>query len=326
MAYSSVSKFVVRALVVLCFGVIGGVLAEASAPGQEAPVTRQAPQDCATCHINIVAAWQTSTHAQAYADPVFQEKWQQGGSKTECLACHTTGYVAFSGEYAAEGVTCEACHGLTPANHPTEPVAIDRSAEVCATCHATTYNEWKISKHGEQQLACTTCHNPHPQALRFESVNALCLNCHKEGARTDYAHLVHAALECTDCHWHRGREEDLLAHYESGNLYPSGHSGAVETAACVDCHAQISELGLVEGGAQIAEELGLTSAHPLHEAQVRIRELESEVDTLKAQGANSSALRLAQGAVLGIAIGGVAVFGVTRFRRRSSGVRPMKEG
>lgn len=324
MPYSSFSKHVVRVLLVVLFSVIGVVLVEASDPRQDDPPVKQAPEDCATCHVDIVSTWQEGTHAKAFSDPIFQEKWTEQGNKTECLACHTTGYVAYSGEYKHEGVTCEACHGETPANHPAEPVAIERGAEVCADCHAPTYNEWLVSGHGEQQLACTTCHNPHPQELRFGDAKTLCLNCHDEAARDDYAHLVHAQQECSDCHWYRGEMEDLLAHYETGNLFPSGHEGVVETSSCVSCHEEISETGLVEQGQAISEELGLISEHPLHEARVQIQTLEAEVDTLKAQGANTSSLRLAQGAVVGLALGGILVFGVMRFRRRSSGVRPVE--
>ena len=130
---------------------------------------------------------------------------------------------------------------------------------------------------------------------------------------------MHASQQCVDCHWFRPELEDLQEHYTSGNLFPTGHTGAVETVACVTCHEGISESGIMEtqGGAQ--EELGLTeSQHPLLEAQVRIRELEAEVDTVKAQGGNTSSLRLVQGLIIGLAVGGLVVFGVNRFRTRTT--------
>lgn len=328
MPYSSISKYVVRVLIMLIFGVMGVVLAEASDPLQDDPPAQQSPDDCATCHVDVVSDWQDGLHANAYSDPIFQEHWQDQGEPTECLACHTTGFVPFSGEYDHEGVTCAACHGDVPANHPPEPVNIEANAEVCADCHTTTYSEWTQSAHGEQQLGCTTCHNPHPQTLRFDDADALCLNCHDSSvlpAQDDYIHLVHEERQCVDCHWHHAELEDLLAHYDTGNLFPTGHDALVETRACVSCHADISETGAVEEGEQIAEELGLTSANPLHEAAVRIEELESEVDTLEAQGANTSSLRLAQGFVIGVALGGVLIFLVTRFRRRSSELDELEE-
>lgn len=325
MNYSSLSRYFLRFLVVVAFGVIGAVLAEADAPTQGSG--QSAPESCQNCHVDVVAQWQTGSHAQAYSDPVFQDAWQKAGQDVKCLACHTTGYVARTGEYTHEGVTCEACHGATPANHPEEPVKIDPGVETCATCHATTVTEWEQSKHGEQQLACTTCHQPHPQTLRFATAKELCLNCHNEDARDDYVHLVHAERECSDCHWHRGNTEDLIAHGVSGNLFPTGHTTRVETRACVSCHEQVTTQEAVKEGEQAQADLGLTSEHPLLEAQVRIDELETEIKTKEAEGANSSALRLGQGLIIGLAVGGVAVFGATRLRRRNADVivKPRKE-
>jgi len=153
------------------------------------------------------------------------------------------------------------------------------------------------------------------------------LNCHNEDARDDYVHLVHAERDCTDCHWHRSDTGDLIAHGVSGNLFPTGHTTKVETRACVSCHEQISTEPAVQEGEQVQQELGLTSEHPLLEAQVRIDELEAEVKTKEAQGANSSALRLAQGLIIGLAVGGVAVFGATRLRRRNADavIKPEKK-
>jgi hypothetical protein len=62
-----------------------------------------------------------------------------------------------------------------------------------------------------------------------------------------------------------------------------------------------------------------SNTQPLLEARVRIEELQAEVDTVKAQGANNSALRLVQGLIVGVVIGGVVVFGVARFRRSTTG-------
>ncbi len=317
MPYSSYSRYLVRLLIILGFGLIGAVLAEASGPTQDSKPSNS-PESCATCHVDIVSAWQTGSHAQAYSDPVFQETWQNDGSDPACLACHTTGYEPRTGEYTHEGVTCESCHGETPADHPPAAMSAKPGVEVCADCHATTYAEWQQSKHGEQQLGCTTCHDPHPQQLRFDDAKTLCLNCHNEDARDDYAHLVHADLQCTDCHWHHGTLEDQLAHYTSGALFPTGHTTKVETQACISCHETVSPSALMQEGTQAQEDLGLNSDHPLLEAQVQIEELQTEVDTVRAQGANTSVLRLVQGLVIGAAIGGIVSLAVVRVRRRRS--------
>jgi predicted CXXCH cytochrome family protein len=314
MPYASIYRHVMRLLVVVGFGVIGLVIAGAGASAQGD--TPEAPQDCVECHIDIVAAWETGAHAQAYEDPVFQEAWHAQNDDVECLACHTTGFVARTGEYEHEGVTCQACHGQTPENHPPEPVAVNPGVEICADCHTTTFTEWEQSKHGEQQLGCTTCHSPHPQQLRFDSTEALCLNCHNEEPRDDFAHLTHVDQVCTDCHWHRSEPEAMLEHVVSGNLLPTGHEAHVGTQACIACHAEVTESDIVEEQQAAGLEMGLTSEHPLLEAQVRIEELEAEVDTVKAQGSNTSSLRLAQGLIVGVAVGMVVVSSVGAVRRR----------
>jgi predicted CXXCH cytochrome family protein len=316
MPYVSFSRHLLRFLIIVTCGLIGVVLAEASAPAQETQPS--SPQSCATCHVDVVNAWQSGLHAQAFSDPIFQDTWAAQGNDPECLACHTTGFEARTGNYTHEGVTCEACHGLAPEGHPPEPIAADPGVDVCADCHTTTFTEWEQSAHGSQQLACTTCHQPHPQTLRFESANALCLDCHNEEARDDYAHLVHADQACVNCHWFRADLADLQAHYTSGNLFPTGHTGVVETEACISCHQEISASGILEAEKEAITELNPVSQHPLLEAQVRIEELEAKVDTVKAQGENTSSLRLVQGLIIGVAAGGLGVFGVARFRSRTT--------
>lgn len=263
------------------------------------------PPDCAECHLDVVAAWQDSTHAQAYHDPEFQTAWQAQKSDVQCLSCHTTGFAARTGQYDQPGVACAACHGDTPANHPPEAVTIDPGVDVCADCHPTTFNEWETSLHGEQQLACTTCHTPHDQHLRFDTVNALCLNCHDE-SRDDYAHVSHPDQQCTECHWYRSLDE--TQHILTGNLMPTGHDSQVETRTCLDCHASLPE--------NAPAETASISTHPLSEARVRISELQAEVQTAQAQGQNQAASQLIAGLVIGALVMGAGVGGFSRLRKR----------
>lgn len=261
-------------------------------------------QGCAECHIDVVLDWEGGPHAMSFSSPEFQSVWGEGGDDS-CLACHTTGFVARTGEYTHEAITCEACHGATPANHPDEPFVVSDNPEMCADCHTTTFNEWEVSPHGAADLGmpCSTCHNPHPQQIRFDSNNALCLNCHETDERTDYAHVTHVEQACTDCHWHRG-EFDAETHYVTGELMPSGHEGNVETVACIDCHENQDEDFVVDAENQATT---LTTL-------VELQELQAEVESIRAQGENTSAVRLIQGIVVGLAFGGVLMFGAVRLR------------
>lgn len=259
-------------------------------------------QTCAECHIDVVADWQDSIHATTYHSPAFQDAIADGADSS-CLECHTTCYSPVTGEVGAEGVTCEACHGTTPENHPEEPVPVLNGVDVCAECHLTTYHEWEISPHGVEDMPCTTCHNPHPQQIRFETTNELCLNCHGEDVLTGFAHETHVENACTDCHWHRG-EFDTDAHIATGVLSPTGHEGDVETLACTSCHENTEEyLASREDGVEVAMA-----------SRVEVAELEAEINTVRAQGENSSAVHLIQGIVVGIALGGILIILIARLR------------
>jgi hypothetical protein len=193
------------------------------------------------CHIDVTAAWQTSTHALAFLDSSFQNNWRRQGVDSRCLECHTTGFVPRTGQFQHQGVTCAACHGETPVTHPAEPVEIQSDEQMCAGCHPTTINEWERSEHSAQ-FVCSDCHQTHPQTLKAESSEALCTNCHTE-ARTDYAHTSHPETICADCHWHRSAANP--DHPITGELLATGHDSLVEASTCSDCHANLDETWVI---------------------------------------------------------------------------------
>jgi predicted CXXCH cytochrome family protein len=292
--------------------------------------TETAVQDCAECHLDSVIDWQVSPHAQSFTSELFQTLWT---GDTTCLSCHTTGYQAYNGEYTHAAVSCEACHGQTPANHPDEPIATSPGVEVCADCHTTTFAEWETSGHGNAELECSSCHNPHEQTIRLGDSTTLCLNCHEETMSEGYAHLTHQEQQCTDCHWHYG-EFDVEAHAISGILSASGHDSNVETLACTNCHeGERTNIAnpLSSGGDDVSQaeataepgdeamdddhsEDGEHSGNAVTNNRLRIQELEAEVANAIALGENTSAVRLMQGLVVGIALGGALTLILMRLR------------
>jgi len=207
-----------------------------------------------------------------------------------CLDCHMNTEQADQ----IEGV-CATCHA--------EPYPIEENASLteCVVCHAPTIAEWRTSAHGAQQLACDTCHFPHQDALRFQDVNALCLNCHDQ-PRTDFAHVMHLGQACSDCHIYQG--EDAALHVVTGGAYmKSGHHNRVETQACVACHATGTEI--TQAGVDLA-------AHPIMQSAQRIETLSAEIDTIHTESSNEAALRFAQSMVVGLALG---IFGTLTIRR-----------
>ncbi len=193
------------------------------------------PDDCVECHEEIVVNAEASLHGQAFADSVFQETWQEKGSPSECLVCHTTGYDEGTHSYEEEGVGCATCHEMGPnsAHHPEQVMPVDRSSESCGTCHVDTHEEWALSQHGEEELACVRCHNPHTTSLKKESVQEVCIDCHNEEAYF-YAFTAHSqeSMICTDCHLQTSETPMGEGHGKRT------HTFAVDLNTCNECHEQ----------------------------------------------------------------------------------------
>lgn len=187
--------------------------------------------DCAECHEQYQAAWEGGAHSQALVDPVFQEAWTTQGQPPECLSCHTTGYDPKTDTYEAAGVTCAACHSPVASNHPLAPAHMSRSSELCGECHRDTQFEWANSRHGQSDLTCISCHDPHATMIRAEDTSTLCADCHGTMVEA-YGHSNHAqeGLSCTDCHITK-----TDAPLGMGNAQHS-HTFVVDLNTCTECH------------------------------------------------------------------------------------------
>jgi len=187
--------------------------------------------NCAECHEAFQVAWENGAHGHATNDPVFQEAWQEQGQPPECLACHVTGYDEETGTWAAEGITCEACHSPITAQHPLAPMSVDQASKFCGNCHQETYFEWQASKHREVGVECIACHDPHATGLKNENPGLLCATCHR-GRASNFAHSAHSqeGLTCIDCHIGH------LVQELGGGHSKRDHSFFVSLSACNSCH------------------------------------------------------------------------------------------
>ncbi|MBN2808173.1 MAG: hypothetical protein JXR80_01630 [Deltaproteobacteria bacterium] len=100
-------------------------------------------QACGTCHPRIVASWQTTRHARAYAS--LQKKCKD--FCPDCLPCHVTG----SEEHGKDGfrspvitpnlfnIQCEECHGPAKDHlkNPDLPYGLKIESQSCTICHTT---------------------------------------------------------------------------------------------------------------------------------------------------------------------------------------------
>jgi DnaJ-class molecular chaperone len=134
------------------------------------------PETCATCHSSKYEDWEKSEHSKAFTNIEFKEEWDSEGKPDACLECHTTGYDSSSGEYASENVSCESCHGVGLT------MEVDRSAELCASCHSgefgkNRYEDFLEGTHATSGVTCADCHVS-GEAHTMELLSTACASCH----------------------------------------------------------------------------------------------------------------------------------------------------
>jgi hypothetical protein len=190
--------------------------------------------DCAKCHEVATTQWTRGRHAKALSDPIFQQAWQERANDPACLNCHTTGFNPETGHYQAEGITCATCHSPVDGDHPRQVITTDLSGRLCGQCHLDTHAEWTISAHGQQEMSCIRCHNPHSTELRKSDTVAVCQTCHREESHF-YGYTLHGQqnLNCIDCHL---RVSSTTIGEGHGRRV---HTFTVDSQNCIDCHADV---------------------------------------------------------------------------------------
>lgn len=276
-------------------------------------------QECQECHLDVASHWQESAHANAYENELFQTRWQGLGQPAECLACHTTNFQPATGDFDAEGVACEACHGETTTEHPPAAVPILADTEYCGSCHTTTLGEWHQTGHASGDIGCMDCHDPHSQQPLFEQSDELCLNCHEESAENYLEDLhIQEGIGCVDCHGLVIPPDEMP---EDG-IVPTGHAFTITPATCVACHTDALHAGTAlpdDAQAAVAEAGELITVLQASAGAEETEALtpEQKVQTLEAALASRNVALLFQGGVLGLVLGGsTAWFVANNVRQR----------
>jgi len=243
-----------RIVVGLFCGLIASLAAvtigEANSPRLDGPVRT----DCGECHESVVTNWEHSGHGTAAIVPAFQEAWEEKGNSPECLSCHTTNYDPETGEWETDGVSCPVCHSPQSGPHPETPMPIDPSSRLCGSCHIDTHAEWQTSAHGEGEMTCVKCHNPHTTTLKVGNMRDLCTSCHREEGHM-YGYTAHAqeGLKCTDCHLRVS--ESPIGEGHGQRL----HTFDVDLITCTQCHSEGLHLPITEE--QVADTELMQSAY-----------------------------------------------------------------
>lgn len=200
-----------RFLIALMFALLaaGITLVMASAQGENPPAAQTSPSECASCHTESQTTLQNGAHGQS------------------------------------EVVGCESCHNSGPADHPKNPMPVDRSADLCIRCHINNnfgLEDWKASTHNQLGMDCANCHDPHSTTLKkaaaardtqpaADEISQLCINCHKEHSLTfSYTSHHQRGVSCIDCHLNRLGDA-------GANTVPN-HSFQASLESCNTCHAE----------------------------------------------------------------------------------------
>ncbi len=153
-------------------------------------------QQCAECHPEIYAEWQSSPHANSWTNERVRQLSNEFAIK-DCIDCHAPTPVFEVGvnerplpreARRIEGVDCITCHELPnnggvagtltdsqAACRPVERIELTR-VDFCASCHNQhkTIDQWRVSGFPEKDLGCIECHMPHrgddPNAGRMHSM------------------------------------------------------------------------------------------------------------------------------------------------------------
>jgi hypothetical protein len=97
-----------------------------------------------------------------------------------CEECHEDKYKEVeNNEHGLPGLTCETCHDPHPTGTEVEitklneTVSIAESEPLCESCHKVSFSLWNEGLHGEIELGCTSCHDPHETSLQISAQHSI---------------------------------------------------------------------------------------------------------------------------------------------------------
>ena len=276
----------------------------------------KASDRCALCHEAETKEWQASLHAQTMND-IFLNEWTNEGKKWECLVCHASQFDRKTGQFSHEGISCESCHGAAKDDHPDKSkMALPVTSEVCQSCHAITYGEWRVSAHGQKNVRCFDCHKMHQMQLRKDQPDQMCGTCHTERLKS-FSHATHSleGLHCLSCHMPEVKGSVMKVR----GLGVRGHTFSVGAETCANCHRDMVHAS--HERATLTEEVEKLKAATPEKLTARLDQSETEAGKMREMLAANRrvfppvvALSFVLGIFLGVAL--------PHFRRKKHGEKP----
>ena len=214
-----------------------------------------------------------------------------------CLTCHADVVKAFKHTPHAGNIQgCEGCHGpgqahvdgggdKTKIRNFKSLSAVDSSA-TCMECHNKgNQKHWMGSTHDSRNIACVTCHDPHPKAevltaLLRKPQMLLCTGCHLQKKaqllRPGHMPLREGKMACSTCHNMHGstnvkllRKGDSIAemctscHADKRGPFLFEHAPSRDgCVTCHDPHGSTNERMLVVKTPMLCQRCHVGTRHP----------------------------------------------------------------
>jgi len=206
----------------------------------------------------LPAQWNVTT---AEWVPYHPDDWQERPYTKHCAGCHTTGFDPASGQWAENGVQCEACHGpgeehVALAGNRAKIVnpamlAFDEQTDICGQCHLrghdpTRQYDFPVGYRPAGPIPLSATFVPIADEKAFWPDGSARLH-HQE--YQDWQKSAHAAVVgCTFCHVSHSRGETLhqtrfvgnhrcvICHEAKKDLAVHIPYHPVGEMVCTDCH------------------------------------------------------------------------------------------
>ena len=249
----------------LVLGFAANGAAQAAKPAPAAPAVAAAESEfvgtdtCVQCHEEVVKDWKLTPHA---------------ASSKGCEGCHGGGkaHVDAGGDKTKIKVF--------------KTLSARESSATCMECHNKAgQKHWMGSTHDSRNIACTTCHNPHPKggmvpkALLVKPQALLCTSCHLQKKaqllRPGHMPLREGQMQCTSCHNPHGTPNDKMllqtsvnqncytCHAEKRGPFLWEHAPVRENCLnCHDAHGSINDKMLKVKMPLLCQQCHQTSSHP----------------------------------------------------------------
>ena len=230
--------------------------------------------DCAVCHEDIVAQFETTAHSisgrgvpscatchtngqmhmEEGGDPSWIEIPAGADGEQLCIECHQQIHTMFSSRSAHSdtAIYCGSCHSIHGDDCDNHFLLADQPNPLCATCHLAQGNSFRrpyghrLDRGG---LQCVSCHNPHGGPARltaekrgpfaFPHVTGIagdCMSCHQPHGSSNPMALTRSRVDqlCLECHSRVGGTDTF------GSQTPSSHDlFSPRYRNCTVCHVAI---------------------------------------------------------------------------------------